>query len=70
MGKLAAAEHNGSLDFIAVSQKPIHLARPALALRRAAVLADLALARAASFTNADPTAVVPLYVNQPGLPHA
>ena len=57
-------------DLIAVSQKPIHLARPALALRRAAVLADLALARAASFTNADPTAVVPLYVNQPGLPHA
>jgi tRNA threonylcarbamoyladenosine biosynthesis protein TsaB len=56
-------------DLITASQKPIRLARPALALRRAGVLADLAWARAESFIHADPTVIVPLYVNQPGLPH-
>ena len=52
---------------IAASDKAIHLSAPALNLRRASVLADLAL----THTDApnDPAAVVPLYVNQPGLPH-
>ncbi len=67
---IAGEIDDDALDLIAASQKPLQLARPALALRRAAVLADLALARAAAFADADPTSVVPLYVNQPGLPHA
>jgi hypothetical protein len=34
-------------------------------VRRAAVLADLALEQSGS----DPAEILPLYVNQPGLPH-
>ncbi len=49
------------------SGKPISIASAALCVRRAAVLADLAWARADG--PSDPAAVAPLYVNQPGLPH-
>lgn len=67
---LAGEIDDDAHDLITACQKPIQLARPSLALRRAGVLADLAWARAASFADADPAAVVPLYVNQAGLPHA
>ncbi len=54
-------------DLIAQSDKPIRLASPAFSLRRAGILADLALAR--RDLPSDPAAIVPIYVNQPGVPH-
>ena len=60
-GEIDADAHH----LIGQSGKPIHLLPAALNIRRAAVLADLALAQPGS----DPAAILPLYVNQPGLPH-
>ncbi len=51
------------------SGKPIQLAAPAFALRRAGFLAELAWARWRSGHMDDPGAVVPLYLHQPGVPH-
>ena len=54
-------------ELIDQSDRRLRLATPAARLRRASVLADLAWERAE--LPADPIGVVPLYVNQPGLPH-
>jgi tRNA threonylcarbamoyladenosine biosynthesis protein TsaB len=51
------------------SGKPIQVARPALALRRAGFLAELAWARWRSGHIDDPGSVVPLYLHQPGVSH-
>jgi tRNA threonylcarbamoyladenosine biosynthesis protein TsaB len=47
------------------SRTPVYLFPAATNVRRAAVLADLAIEQAGS----DPAEVLPIYVNQPGLPH-
>lgn len=52
---------------IAASNKSLRVAPPHLCLRRASVLADLAWARAEPLSG--PSAVMPIYVNQPGVPH-
>jgi hypothetical protein len=57
------------LDSAIVAGRKLHLAPPAWCVRRAAFLADLAIARANTDPPTDPAAVVPIYVNQPGVPH-
>ncbi len=56
------------LDAALAAGSPLQIASPAWCVRRAAFLADLAWARAD--ISADPALVVPLYVNQPGIPHS
>jgi tRNA threonylcarbamoyladenosine biosynthesis protein TsaB len=51
------------------SGKPIQVAAPAFALRRAGFLAELAWARWRSGHVDDLDSVVPLYLHQPGVPH-
>ncbi len=55
-----AIEHSG---------KPVQLALPAFALRRAGFLAELAWARWRETRAGDPESVSPLYLHQPGVPH-
>ena len=54
-------------QLIAASGRLLHVASASACVRRAAVLADLAWARAE--LSGGPESVVPLYVNQPGVPH-
>lgn len=65
-GEIDEAAH----EMIAHSNKPIRLSPPAFSLRRAGFLADLAWARVRAGLPADPAAVTPIYVNQPGVPHS
>ena len=68
---IAGEIDSAARTLIASSPKPIRIAPPALCIRRAAVLADLALARFGSDAefSTDPATVTPIYVNQPGVPH-
>jgi tRNA threonylcarbamoyladenosine biosynthesis protein TsaB len=49
--------------------RPIHLASPAIAVRRAGFLAQLAWDRWRSGRVDDPTGGAPFYLHQPGVPH-
>jgi tRNA threonylcarbamoyladenosine biosynthesis protein TsaB len=51
------------------SRKPITIALPAFALRRAGFLAELAWTRWQENKMGDPESVSPLYLHQPGVPH-
>ncbi len=66
---IAGEIDNTAHEMIVNSSKPIRISPPAFSLRRASFLADLAWARVRSGTPADPAAVIPIYVNQPGVPH-
>lgn len=56
-------------QYITEEGKPIHLASPALALRRAGFLAELGWRRWREGQASDPATIVPLYLHQPGVPH-
>jgi len=64
---IAGELDNTARTIIAASRKLLRIAPAHLALRRAAVLADLAWTRRE--TAGGPVAVIPIYVNQPGVPH-
>ncbi len=64
---LAGEIDSAARELITASPQPIRLATPALCLRRAAMLADLAWAH--TDIEADPTSVIPIYVHQPGVSH-
>ncbi|MCE7948273.1 MAG: tRNA (adenosine(37)-N6)-threonylcarbamoyltransferase complex dimerization subunit type 1 TsaB [Chloroflexi bacterium CFX4] len=51
------------------ADRQLHLTAPALALRRATFLAELAWARFRSGERGDPLRAVPFYLHQPGVPH-
>jgi tRNA threonylcarbamoyladenosine biosynthesis protein TsaB len=57
------------LDKSEYSGKPIQLASPSFALRRAGFLADLAWERWRGGEVGDPALAVPFYLHQPGVPH-
>jgi tRNA threonylcarbamoyladenosine biosynthesis protein TsaB len=56
-------------DAIAHSGRPITVSQPAVALRRAGFLADLAWGRWRAGDPGNPEQAVPLYLHQPGVPH-
>jgi tRNA threonylcarbamoyladenosine biosynthesis protein TsaB len=59
----------GGRAAIGRSGKPVQVATPAFALRRAGFLAELAWTRWRSGQTDDPGSAVPLYLHQPGVPH-
>ncbi len=62
-------ESRALLESAAQGGKPIQLASPAFALRRAGFLADLAWERWRGGETGDPALAVPFYLHQPGVPH-
>lgn len=64
---LAGEIDDSARTLIAANSKPLHIASAAACVRRAAVLADLAWARAEPPGGSQ--VVTPLYVNQPGVPY-
>lgn len=56
-------------DVIAHSGRPITVSPPAVSLRRAGFLAELAWARWRAGDPGNPEQAVPLYLHQPGVPH-
>ncbi len=54
---------------LAASHAPVQILPPAVSLRRAGYLAQIAWARLAAGQADDPRTVVPIYLHQPGAPH-
>ena len=65
---IAGEVDQAAQKLIATSSKSLRIVPPHLCLRRAGVLADLAWARGTPLGG--PAAVMPIYVNQPGVPHS
>ncbi|MCZ7540604.1 MAG: tRNA (adenosine(37)-N6)-threonylcarbamoyltransferase complex dimerization subunit type 1 TsaB [Anaerolineae bacterium] len=63
---LAGEIDDGGREVLDASRQPVRVLPAAIALRRAGFLAEMALSRLAAGQRADPRAVTPIYLHQPG----